>query len=999
MISSDGWSISGDSQSCTAFSCTDPAVTIPQIECEALVDIYNSTNGDSWTNWSTASWTSDAWLTIGSDPCSWTWVTCDAWIGPDTMNVQEVKLWFNNLVGPIPTSINDLLYLEALWLWWNDLTWGIPSEIYTMISLLDLRIHNTTIWWTISSSIGNLVNLTYLNLLNSELTGTLPTTIENLDSATDVLLWNQDLNNNLNSFTWWIPSEYWNLDSVEYLSIENCWVSWTIPSSLWNASTLQTLRISWNNLSWTIPVELWNLSNLNSLLIWWNNLTWRVPPELANSPLQFGFFIGDNSLVWALPNTVKNNIDPNNAWVMWSNQICWVSEPSWMYDGPYYDWPQYPSSVLCDDGVFCNDNTDCWSNNCWDDPADWLSYDVCLPVDPCGNWTQDAWEQCDTGWSSTNNCDMVTNACTCENGFEDDPNSNWCIASVYDCTTWFNNWDFLISISECEALVEFYDEMWWAWWDEWFTWDPSVPNWDTAWKTIWSDPCTWYGVWCNTFLDEVTSLTLTYNDVIWNMWWLNDFDDLIHLMDFDLSNSWPWGAFWFNDLNWTFPFEIEFMTELRNINVKDSNMSEFDLSFVESLINLQTFDISDNFMWWNLTVSRFPESLGNLQNLTTEIDISWNNFEWAIPDSYNWINEFGNGLLLNRNHNNTANWYNNYVCWSSATIPANWNDQPYDSINSSDLCINGVFCNENADCQSNNCIMNSTLGYTTCQATTWTEYTCDASTWGWTTSGTSCWTINYDPSATYTPSSGVVCSDVLPANTSCAVCPDWEVDNGEQCDGSWQAQCNVWETCNATCGCEVSWPTGNEYSCQLDGTWTAAWASCSPLDYDWSWATTYDQNSEVVCADVTPDNALCVPVQTFNTYTCQSTGNWVQTWTWCSPVTYNSSITYTSASTPVCSDEVPNPTTCDADPVCVYCSDSTQCWLWESCSSWIGWTFFCSEDGLSCPTFWSSCGTSWVCAWACYPTAGTPPTTCEQWAECGEVSTTLKSTMWNRTSM
>jgi len=52
-----------------AFSC-DNVTEIPKTECEALVALYNSTNGPGWTN-------RIGWL-VTNTPCSWCGVTCTA---------------------------------------------------------------------------------------------------------------------------------------------------------------------------------------------------------------------------------------------------------------------------------------------------------------------------------------------------------------------------------------------------------------------------------------------------------------------------------------------------------------------------------------------------------------------------------------------------------------------------------------------------------------------------------------------------------------------------------------------------------------------------------------------------------------------------------------------------------------------------------------------------------------------------------------------------------
>ena len=49
------------------FSCTD-VTEIPQVECEALVALYQSTNGDNWND-------NSGWL-MTTTPCSWFGAGC-----------------------------------------------------------------------------------------------------------------------------------------------------------------------------------------------------------------------------------------------------------------------------------------------------------------------------------------------------------------------------------------------------------------------------------------------------------------------------------------------------------------------------------------------------------------------------------------------------------------------------------------------------------------------------------------------------------------------------------------------------------------------------------------------------------------------------------------------------------------------------------------------------------------------------------------------------------
>ncbi len=67
-----------------AFSCSD-VTEIPQIECEALVAIYDGTGGDNWNN--------NTWWKDTNTPCSWYGVRCS------NKHVDKIYFDFNYLVG------------------------------------------------------------------------------------------------------------------------------------------------------------------------------------------------------------------------------------------------------------------------------------------------------------------------------------------------------------------------------------------------------------------------------------------------------------------------------------------------------------------------------------------------------------------------------------------------------------------------------------------------------------------------------------------------------------------------------------------------------------------------------------------------------------------------------------------------------------------------------------------------------------------------------------
>ncbi|MEM7539902.1 MAG: hypothetical protein AAF639_47550, partial [Chloroflexota bacterium] len=113
----------------TAFDCS--AVSeIPQIECEALVAIYNGTGGPDWT-------VSTDWLQT-TTPCSWYGVMCGG--GRVIELILDNSPNGNNLTGALPATIGDLDGLTNLALSSNQLS-SIPTEIGNLSNLTSLDLY------------------------------------------------------------------------------------------------------------------------------------------------------------------------------------------------------------------------------------------------------------------------------------------------------------------------------------------------------------------------------------------------------------------------------------------------------------------------------------------------------------------------------------------------------------------------------------------------------------------------------------------------------------------------------------------------------------------------------------------------------------------------------------------------------------------------------------------------------------------------------------------
>lgn len=323
-------------------NCSSEAVfnfkesTIQPIERQALIALYDSTNGPGWadnTNWRTE-----------SDPCSWYGVGCanghvasiylwynkmsgiiPAEIGNLTAlesltlaggqlsgsippalgnlgNLKQLNLVGNQLSGAIPLEIGNLTNLYYLWLSWNQLNCAIPPEVGNLANLSSLVLGVNQLTGSIPPEIGNLTNLTNLNLEHNQLSGGITSEITYLPK-----LHTLDLSYNQLSGT--IPSEIGNLNTLWWLNLEANQLSGSIPSEIGNLTNLYYLTLRWNQLNGSIPLQTGNLTNLNAMHLYNNQLSGVIPSSLENLINIESLDLGVNQLSGAIPPGIGNLVN------------------------------------------------------------------------------------------------------------------------------------------------------------------------------------------------------------------------------------------------------------------------------------------------------------------------------------------------------------------------------------------------------------------------------------------------------------------------------------------------------------------------------------------------------------------------------------------------------------------------------------------------------------------------------------------------------------------
>ena len=266
---------------------------------EALVALYDLTDGDNWRN--NNSWKSDRPL--------------GDWWGVDTDSdgrVTRILLDFNDLSGPIPIEIGNLNKLRDIDLSSNNLSDIIPIEIGNLTNLVELDLSNTDLSSSIPKEIGNLTNLVELDLSRTDLSRSIPKEIGNLTDLEKLDLSSTDLSGS-------IPTEIGNLTNLIELDLSLTDLSGSIPKEIGNLTNLPELDLARLSLSGSIPKEIGNMTNLLRLDLNHNDLSRSIPTEIGNLINLVELDLSHNGLSGSIPTEMGDLINLVELDLGWNN--------------------------------------------------------------------------------------------------------------------------------------------------------------------------------------------------------------------------------------------------------------------------------------------------------------------------------------------------------------------------------------------------------------------------------------------------------------------------------------------------------------------------------------------------------------------------------------------------------------------------------------------------------------------------------------------------------
>lgn len=292
-----------------SFAQYNPAVHgVPEIEYNALVALYNSTNGGNWsynTNWLSSTISVSKWYGIIVENGRVTRIRLGNFTIRGSLpeeffsltELKELEMMLAVLEGPFPTLIANFKKLEILDFLNCKFTGNFPMEILQLKNLSELSLKGEFNYGQMPD-FSSLTNLKELNL-NCNFTGDIPLSVCSMTNLTQLLL-------NDNNFTGKFPAEINNLTNLEWLylgnnnfdpgplpdlsglknltifSADNCNINGELPSWFFELNKLQIISLRWNKLTGVIPEQISKLSNLSTLWLSNNPFEPGPIPNLSN---------------------------------------------------------------------------------------------------------------------------------------------------------------------------------------------------------------------------------------------------------------------------------------------------------------------------------------------------------------------------------------------------------------------------------------------------------------------------------------------------------------------------------------------------------------------------------------------------------------------------------------------------------------------------------------------------------------------------------------------
>ncbi|XP_021760445.1 leucine-rich repeat receptor-like tyrosine-protein kinase PXC3 [Chenopodium quinoa] len=202
----------------------------------------------------------------------------------------------NEFYGSVPSGITR--YLKTLDLSYNNLSGSIPNDLLSQPNLQKVDLSYNRLIGTISGNVSS--SLVRLRLGGNLLQGSIsPINFRNLQSLEYLELENNNLIGKL-------PVDLCSCQKLSLLNLAENKLSGELPTELGNLKQLQVLSLQLNNFVGNIPSEITQLSKLTSLNISWNLLSGPIPPSILFLERLEYLHLQENKLSGSIPRTIGN---------------------------------------------------------------------------------------------------------------------------------------------------------------------------------------------------------------------------------------------------------------------------------------------------------------------------------------------------------------------------------------------------------------------------------------------------------------------------------------------------------------------------------------------------------------------------------------------------------------------------------------------------------------------------------------------------------------------
>ena len=251
------------------FSC-DLVTDVSTWECNALVDLYNETDGGNWSfNGNDRAQDND------TTACDWYGISCNEW------HVVWIELEEVGMNGTIPNSISGLVYLQSFNIYGNAIT-AFPE------------------------SIGELSNLTNLEFSDNQIS-ILPDSITQLTWLTSLYGYGNILTE--------LPEDIGNLVNLQELDVDSNYLI-SLPESIGNLHNLRLINVYSNNITW-LPESMTGMTSLQYFYVNQNCIDENVWSD------EFVAFVDniENVDYWEQDYCPSENIEESDFawWFYWNN--------------------------------------------------------------------------------------------------------------------------------------------------------------------------------------------------------------------------------------------------------------------------------------------------------------------------------------------------------------------------------------------------------------------------------------------------------------------------------------------------------------------------------------------------------------------------------------------------------------------------------------------------------------------------------------------------------